>query len=91
MPGDYHADAAAQRLYRVAFGGGTIMERKPTAQRNIGTDIDARAIGQFSCGYRVKLAHGYRHDYLFRFAYDGTEPVYANPPYLKLRHNLYNS
>ena len=65
------------------LGGGAIMKRKPPAQRNIGVDVDVRAIDQFSCEYPVELVHGCCHRYLSEFAFDGTELVYADPPYLK--------
>ena len=65
------------------LGGGAIMKRKPPAQRNIGIDVDARAIDQFSCEYPVELVHGCCHHYLSNFPFDGTELVYADPPYLK--------
>ena len=65
------------------LGGGAIMKRKPPAQRNIGIDLDARAIEQFRCDYPVELVHGCCHEQLSNFAYDGTELVYADPPYLK--------
>ena len=40
------------------------MKRKPAAQRNIGIDLDAAVIDQFSCVYPVELTHGYCHEYL---------------------------
>ena len=49
------------------LGGGAIMKRKPPALLNIG----------------VELVHGCCHRYLSEFAFDGTELVYADPPYLK--------
>ena len=63
------------------LGNGHIMKRKPAALRNIGIDLDARAINEFSCDYPVELVHGCCHAYLARFAYDGSELVYADPPY----------
>ena len=65
------------------LGGGAIMRRKAPAQRNIGIDLDGRAIEGFSCEYPVELAHGCCHAYLAQFPFDGTELVYADPPYLK--------
>ena len=65
------------------LGGGAIMKRKPAAQRNIGIDLDVAAVDQFSCQYPVELVHGCCHEYLSRFAFDGTELIYADPPYLK--------
>ena len=40
------------------LGGGAIMRRKPAALHNIGIDRDARALGEFQCGYPVELIHG---------------------------------
>ena len=65
------------------LGGGAIMKRKPPAQRNIGIDVDAAAIEQFRCDYAVELAHGCCHDYLLEFEFDGSELIYADPPYLQ--------
>ena len=65
------------------LGGGAIMKRKPAAQRNIGIDLDAAAIEQFRCDYAVELVHGCCHDYLSEFAFDGSELIYADPPYLR--------
>ena len=59
------------------------MKRKPPAQRNIGIDVDAAAIEQFRCDYAVELAHGCCHDYLLEFEFDGSELIYADPPYLQ--------
>ena len=65
------------------LGGGAIMKRKPAAQRSIGIDVDACAIRQFRCEYPVELVNGCCHRYLSKFAFDGSELVYADPPYLK--------
>ena len=59
------------------------MKRKPPALRNIGIDINARAINAFSCSYPLELVHGCCHEYLSKFSYDGTELIYADPPYLR--------
>ena len=65
------------------LGGGAIMKRKPPAQRNIGIDVDAAAIEQFRCDYAVELVHGCCHNYLLEFEFDGSELIYADPPYLR--------
>ena len=36
------------------LGGGAIMKRKPPALRNIGIDLNRRAIDTFSCDYPVE-------------------------------------
>ena len=64
------------------LGGGAVMKRKPGALRNIGIDLDGRALRSFECDYPVELVHGDCHAYLSEFAFDGTELVYSDPPYL---------
>lgn len=64
------------------LGGGAIMKRKPPALRNIGIDLDPRAIAEFECGYPVELANGGAHRFLADFDYQGSELVYSDPPYL---------
>ena len=64
------------------LGRGAIMKRKPAAQRSIGIDVDAATIDQFSCAHPVELVHGCCHDYLFELEFDGSELIYADPPYL---------
>ena len=64
------------------LGGGAIMRRKPAALRNIGIDLDARALAGFRCDYPVELVHGCCHRFLSEYAFDGTELVYSDPPYL---------
>ena len=65
------------------LGGGAVMKRKPGALRNIGIDLDARALASFECGYPVELVHGDCHAWLSEFAFDGSELVYSDPPYLQ--------
>lgn len=64
------------------LGGGAIMQRKPSAMRNIGIDIDSKAISGFKCNYDVELVHGCAHDFLRNYDYKGSELVYCDPPYL---------
>ena len=64
------------------LGGGAIMKRKSVALRNIGIDLDARALGSFVCDYPVELANECCHRFLARFPFDGSELVYSDPPYL---------
>jgi len=64
------------------LGGGAIMRRKPGALRNIGIDLDERALSEFKCDYPVELVHGCCHRFLEGFDFDGTELVYSDPPYL---------
>jgi len=64
------------------LGGGAVMRRKPAALRNIGIDLDARALASFECGYPVELVHGDCHAWLSAFPFDGSELVYSDPPYL---------
>ena len=64
------------------LGGGAIMKRKPGALRNIGIDLDARALAGFECDYPVELVRGCCHRFLREYPFDGTELVYSDPPYL---------
>ena len=65
------------------LGGGAIMQRKPAALRNIGIDVDGRALSAFECAYPVELVQGCCHRFLAEFPFDGTELVYSDPPYLQ--------
>ena len=65
------------------LGGGAIMRRKPAALRNIGIDLDARALESFGCGHPVELVNADCHAYLAEFPFDGSELVYSDPPYLR--------
>ncbi len=58
------------------------MKRKPPALRNIGIDLDIRAIEGFECDYPVELHHGCAHAFLSDFDFQGDELVYADPPYV---------
>lgn len=64
------------------LGGGAIMKRKPPALRNIGIDLNPRAIASFRCNYPVQLVNGCAHRFLADFDYRGSELVYSDPPYL---------
>lgn len=65
------------------LGGGAIMRRKPPVLRNIGIDLDHRALEKFQCAYPVQLVHGCAHRFLAEYDYRGRELVYCDPPYLK--------
>lgn len=64
------------------LGGGAIMKRKVPALRNIGIDLNRRALTKFQCTYPVELVHGCAHRYLADYDYRGRELVYCDPPYL---------
>ena len=64
------------------LGGGALMQRKPSALRNIGIDRNVRSIRAFRCDYEVELVHGCCHRFLAEFPFAGDELVYADPPYL---------
>ena len=68
------------------LGGGAIMRRKPAALHNIGIDRDARALGEFECDYPVELIHGCAHRFLGEYAFEGSELLYSDPPYLSYAH-----
>ena len=59
------------------------MKRKPPALRNIGIDLNRRAIDTFRCEYPVELHHGCAHRFLSEFDFDGRELVYSDPPYVQ--------
>lgn len=65
------------------LGGGAIMRRKPAALRNIGIDLNQRALEKFECGYPVELIHDCAHRFLGKYEYQGRELVYSDPPYLQ--------
>ena len=65
------------------LGGGAIMRRKPAALHNIGIDRDARALDGFECDYPVELIHGCAHRFLSEYAFEGSELLYSDPPYLR--------
>ena len=58
------------------------MKRKAPALRNIGIDLDARALESFRYDYPVELVHGCAHEFLDSFPFLGRELVYCDPPYL---------
>jgi len=64
------------------LGGGAIMKRKPPALRNIGIDLDPKALADFECSYPVQLINESAHRFLSEFDYQGSELVYSDPPYL---------
>ena len=82
---DYgHADILAHATYiETHLGGGALMRRKPPALHNIGIDRDARALARFECEYPVELVHGCAHRFVAGYAFEGTELIYSDPPYLK--------
>ncbi len=65
------------------LGGGAIMKRKLPAQRNIGIDLDRRAIDGFTCDYPVELHQGCAFSFLETFPFQGRELVYCDPPYVQ--------
>ena len=64
------------------LGGGAIMKRKPSAMSNIGIDLDAPSLADFSCDYPVQLVNECAHHYLKHYDYQGREIIYSDPPYL---------
>ena len=64
------------------LGGGAIMKRKPGVLRNIGIDLNPRALESFECDYPVEKVHGCAHRFLADFDYRGGELIYSDPPYL---------
>jgi len=64
------------------LGGGAIMKRKPPALRNIGIDLNPKALANFECSYPVQLISGCAHRFLPDYDYQGRELIYSDPPYL---------
>ena len=64
------------------LGGGAVMKRKPPALCNVGIDRDASALEQFECDYPVELVHGCAHRFIAQYEFQGSELIYADPPYL---------
>jgi hypothetical protein len=64
------------------LGGGAIMKRKPPARRNIGIDLDGRALKRWRGDYPVEKVHGCAHRYLAEYPFTGRELLYCDPPYL---------
>jgi hypothetical protein len=64
------------------LGGGAIIQRKPPALRNIGIDLDAKALARLSCPFPVEKVHGSAHRFLTEFPFSGRELLYCDPPYL---------
>jgi site-specific DNA-adenine methylase len=64
------------------LGGGAIMQRKAPALRNIGIDLNERALQRLQCDYPVEKVHGCAHRFLAAFPFTGRELVYSDPPYL---------
>ena len=65
------------------LGGGAIMKRKPPAIRNIGIDLDRRALEGFDGDGAVELRHGCALRFLEAFPFQGRELVYCDPPCLQ--------
>ena len=59
------------------LGGGDIFKHKAPAIQNIGIDLYATAIADYSYDYPVELIHGCCHEF------DKEFPVYCELPYLK--------
>ena len=83
--GGFGVEASLLTLYSIEthLGGVAVMKRKPAALRSIGIDLDERALAGFECGHAVELVHADCHAYLADFAFDGSELVYSDPPYLR--------
>lgn len=65
------------------LGGGSILRHKRAARRSIGIDLDADVIALWSALDMpgVELVHDCAARFLTRFAFQGDELVYADPPY----------
>ena len=68
------------------LGGGAVMNRKRPATKNIGIDIDPALIKAWQrepLELPITLVCEDAVSFLKRYSFDGTEFVYADPPYLK--------
>ncbi len=59
------------------------MKRKPPALLDIGIELDARAIEDFSCDCPVPLMHGCCHAFLKGHPFEGGELAFVDPPCLR--------
>ena len=66
------------------LGSGAIMKRKPPALRSIGIDLNAWSIRTFCCDHKVELVHGCCHRFLADYPFEGSDPVYSDPPCLMI-------
>ena len=75
------------------LGGGAVMRNKRPAARNIGIDIDQQVIDVWRGGdIPCELIQDDAIAYLSTFPYQGSELVYADPPYVhstRKRSNIY--
>ena len=65
------------------LGGGAVMRHKHPAQRNIGIDVDSKAISAWCAAERpdVELMCGKAEEFLAQYEFRGDELVYSDPPY----------
>lgn len=73
-----------QTYIETHLGAGAVMRHKKPAARNIGVDVDPAVHGAWT-GHPVEgleLIQGDASSYLSRFTYDGSELIYADPPYV---------
>jgi hypothetical protein len=68
------------------LGGGNLLERKKPAPESIGIDLDGRAIASWRSAHPgrddVRLLNASAHDFLEEYRFNGSEFVYADPPYV---------
>ena len=64
-------------------GGGAIMQRKPPALLNVGIELDARALADFSRDCPVQLIHDCCHAFLKSYPFEGRELAFVDPPCLR--------
>ena len=73
--------------YRDPSRWGRAHEAQAGGVANIGIDRDTRALDGFECDYPVELTHGCAHRFLSEYAFEGSELIYSDPPYLKRTRN----
>ncbi|MDC6379886.1 DNA adenine methylase [Pseudomonas graminis] len=73
-----------QTYIETHLGAGAVLRHKKPADRNIGVDIDP-AVHVAWADHQVKSLELFQDDassYLRSFSYDGSELIYADPPYV---------
>jgi len=76
------------------LGGGAVMRHKQPAARNIGIEVDFKAISAWTDVKLpgLELVYGRAEDYLAQYEFRGDELVYVDPPYhprTRRQHRVY--
>jgi site-specific DNA-adenine methylase len=73
------------------LGGGAVMRKKRSAQRNIGIELDPEVIEMWQDADAIdfELIHDDAINYLNNYSFSGRELVYCAPPYLRETRKKY--